>query len=535
MTDNAKEVFQKIDDMLVIHLTKVCPQLGIPLLFADQYEMLQHYIDYAKTNLDNFYSELCWHKDLKQKSFIIGFLLENKSFLDSYNITIDEAVMAICSLLNYKKCNGKLNRLPNRYITRRTETSKAKIQSLFIFLSVKLPQIFEIKSSYGEILIKVNEKQLLEDKYIKLKCKKFNPKDMYYMAELMKDLGTIYFNKLSKRTLMKRIKEIIIGISIVYTNLIDKYITPEKQLKDQQTYGKRKDIMYIEVPIHIISKALNISSKEVLRILNQTCKSSTYISRHNKVYVDGQWNHYYNENYKDTQFSTKLVDYKEEPIQEGKRPVTAFSYIIHKEEFDKCSISKRIKKNLSEYENIIIRELTKYSIDKNYGKADNFYKDFYEFDEEELNDMLYKNNEIIESSKQQTYTICDGQLEYSEEYVFDPEDLYSEEPNMSVKSLKHINKSYDKTEARTKKTLTLTGVSHIYKIKEMCYCLKDVIERLGSEETNIKDFNQYLKMVDILKEKILDKLNEFKNNSKKLSRLKLYISKFNLETILGYY
>lgn len=542
MVNETQKAFQKIDDMLVIHLSEICVQKGIPLIYSNEYEQLASLQEYARQHYREHYSNICWYRECKQESFILGCIMKNKSIYNYIGVTEDTVIKAICCIYNFDSCEKDYAKIPTRYIVRRTETSKSKVESIFYSLSKQLPEIFKIKyTPNGTILLKVNKKQLMEDRYIKLKSEKFRPRDLFFLKYFRKEIGNIYCKKLSKRTLKKKLIEAFIGMSISYTSLTNEYITPDAQLQDQKLYGKREDIQYIELPVHIISKALNIPIHEIVTIMNTLCRSCSYISRHDKVYVDGQFKHYYNENYKDTVHSTKLVDYKQEPEQEGKRLVTQFSYIIHTNEFKKCKISKNISKNIDNYTEMVIRELINYKCEKEHNNASNFYRELSQFTNETVDDILGKNDIFYEDNGyERSYNIeikDNVKDEYKEVYGMDYEDLYNLEdgkPKFQIKELKSLNKFYG-IDVRDKEILTLTKISQIKSDKELCYKMKVLIERIGNETTPSNDFKQYLKMIDIIKEEILKHLSEYRYKENKLEKLKTFIKMYNIESLVGCY
>ena len=93
-------------------------------------------IDIAYDLVPVYFKKTTLKYNLLEKSILAGEILKFKEELEFKNITIEQAMLAICSFYNLYKENNYY-KVPDRFLARRLQISTSKIQSIFYILKIK--------------------------------------------------------------------------------------------------------------------------------------------------------------------------------------------------------------------------------------------------------------------------------------------------------------------------------------------------------------------------------------------------------------
>ena len=284
---------------------------------------------------------------------------------------------------------------------------------------------------------------------------------------------------------------------MAYSQLMEKEIL-NKRYEDSQLYGERKDIKYIEVPVHLIAHILNISESKITRYLRILVKSCNYIAKHDKVYVKtNNMDNYYNDFYK--QFD--LLNTKETKLDNDHPIITKNSYILFIDNFEKTKTYYDISKHLQEYKDLIIEtlELNQLEIDLNTIPL-------------EEND---KDDDITHFSKG-LKTELDHENEKSE-YV------YRDDTSVIIAdkikgSKKQFSKNYKRVIVDFDKLSINSALNY----------LKKSIKKIYDYELEEKEFNHHKNLIVKLTNWVQEKLNKCNKNSDSYKNIKNLIYDSNL-------
>ena len=325
--------------------------------------------------------------DLLEKSILAGEILKFKEELEFKNITIEQAMLAICSFYNLYKENNYY-KVPDRFLARRLQISTSKIQSIFYILNKS--NIIDIKIVDGDIWTKLNNNLLEKDEYFKYRCTKSLKRD----KKVLKNIGPygIYSSELTDNYFFKHLRETILGITIAYNNLIGKTFNSDRRNQDLAMYGERTDIKYLEIPIHIIIRETKLPEKYIRYYIKQLLDNADYAAKRDRVYQSNIYDStYYWENYK----SASLVDYKEAKKDDDRLLVTENSIILFVDNFNRTHTGQNVNKNLDYYTKVVVHSLQQVLdqnilIEEDYQKVNYIVKDYLE---RSMIDRLIENSE----------------------------------------------------------------------------------------------------------------------------------------------
>lgn len=345
---------------------------------------------YADKHYYNFYKELSWYRDYKKQSQVLGILYKYSHLFNQLGVTLDKVIITLCSLINYSN-NKLMEQLPDRYLVIRNQTSRNTTNQIIYILS--LCGLLNMEIRCNNVFYKLNKDILNMDPYIKVKSKSLFKSDAKVIIRCV-DENYLFYYPYAKKTILKNLKQLIFGITLAYNRLGYEYLNTERRKTDINLYGERLDIEYMEVPVHIISRVTNIKPSIIMNYIRRLCKSSNYISQHKLAYVPtNNVDNYYNRDYKWCDMIKGInVD-----LPYGHCPLTPYSVIIFRDNFENNKIGKNSYKRLEEYKQLVIRELFFINIDKQLGK--------YTIPEfEYVNDQLLKDSKEEEWVKLEKFT-----------------------------------------------------------------------------------------------------------------------------------
>ena len=441
-----------------------------------------------------------WYAEEKKMSTILGSLIDQEWLLKKYNITIEKAILIICSLYNF--CNGSINtkvdtyfKVPDRFLRYRSQLSRKTIRKLLFIL--KRTDILELKQFKDGLYIKLNKNLISKDLYILKRAKREKRKDAKKLLYCAEKYNRYYYEAYSYQTALNQLRKAILGISMAYSQLMEKEIL-NKRYEDSQLYGERKDIKYIEVPVHLIAHILNISESKITRYLRILVKSCNYIAKHDKVYVKtNNMDNYYNDFYK--QFD--LLNTKETKLDNDHPIITKNSYILFMDNFEKTKTYYDISKHLQEYKDLIIEtlELNQLEIDLNTIQL-------------EEND---KDDDITHFSKG-LKTELDHENKKSE-YVY-RNDTSVIRADKIKGSKKQFSKNYRRVIVDFDKLSINSALNY----------LKKSIKKIYDYELEEKEFNHHKNLIIKLTNWVQEKLNKCNKNSDSYKNIKNLIYDSNL-------
>ena len=311
-------------------------------------------IDYNKRYLNN--KRTCFKK-LKEVSLVYNLLIKNKKLLDKYSIEINKAVLVLSSLVNFLK-DKNLQLLPDRFLKYRSELSRTNICNLIIIFK-HLGLIKTKKSNSYSIYVQLTD-TVLKDPFILVMATKNSISDSRKLTFCEQKFGSFYFDPLTHETELRRLRLNILGLAKAYTDLKAKDIL-KKSYDDNKIYGKRIDISYLEVPVHLCASILHIKELDITKYLSKLCMCSNYISKHDKFYVEtNNIDNYYNVEYKKCDLDNDINKLtSDHPI------ITKYSYILYNKNFEKTKTGKYVYENLEYYKELIIKELEVNSLNNN--------------------------------------------------------------------------------------------------------------------------------------------------------------------------
>lgn len=305
---------------------------------------------YAHQNVPDFYSKDTKFYNSLLESPVVGEVLKQADNFATLGIDIKDVVNMICHLGNILNLKD-FNRLPDRYICRRMHAHKNYITSALIQLS--RTKILDIRYINNKLFIKLNRDLIINDEYITAKRKSFWNYDSSFYNHIMDKYDTLYYYDYCFDVALKHKREDILGFTVAYAELCGTLFESDRRKADLAKYGSRQDIMYAEIPMHIISIATFMPIKDIRSYCNKLCTFAPYISKRDKVYDYNKiFSPYYNENYKDH----NLISYKSADNSE-RALITENSVIIYKDAFLSSKAGKNVMKNLDYYKRIILNIL----------------------------------------------------------------------------------------------------------------------------------------------------------------------------------
>ena len=312
----------------------------------------------------------------KSNSTIFAMLINNKKFLDYYNININKALRAIMTLtytLEKQNCDIKLQ---DRYICENSDLSRSQLYNLLRLLDNK--EIIKYFIDKGEKRVKALTLLKNDPLIIKMNKELYKGKISAFDKCLRFKNPGVYYNESTYLTKKNHLKQNIINITLAYNELLNIY-----------SESNREDIKYIIIPIPLISDMLHIQERKIKKIIKNLTKSS-WLKPHNLVYVNTfGMDHYFNDSYK--WFNKR--DWRDIILEEGHPVVNEYSYIIFKDPFKES----KWYKNYKNYKNDMIEEV-KNAIISNSKKQKYYMKRNKYFNEEELENTQLS-NEINEHSQ----------------------------------------------------------------------------------------------------------------------------------------
>lgn len=305
------------------------------------------------------FSKKAWYLKVKLTSKCIRELIQVDAQLKLIDSTIDEAI-SLLTLLNYSTINDHYYRIPDRILTEYLQISRKKVRNIIQIISNT--NLLNTMWIDGELQYKLNFNIIKQDKFIKLKREKMYNRYDDIRRKICNKYDTYYYYPYHNSTVHKAQRESIIGLSLAMSDY-------NKISSNLNLYNKRNDIYYIEIPYEKICKVLNITENELLKKLQMLSKQTSYIKKHNLVYIDGKEKHFYNKDYK----NCPLVEF--DKCTDSNRPkVTKWSYIIFKEAFETSNIYKSVMKKQNYFKAIINNIISPLSIEtkkSNILSADN--------------------------------------------------------------------------------------------------------------------------------------------------------------------
>lgn len=452
---------------------------NLPFFTFANYDDLENYIinsEYANKIMSQS-SKYTRLYEQKRSSEIYGLLYKNKKDFERQNITLDTAITLLSTLYNYYRVIfdiKTLSKVPVRMLSKRANNlSRFKID--FMLKNFKRLGLIELKFYNGEPWAKLKAR-VLRDGYIKEKSKSSYIADSntYYSLTCKNSVGSLFFNKLTKETLYRNLREFVFGISFAYTKMFEREILGETRYHDQKEFGKRGDITYLVIPVPIIANILNTSEQKIFNYLYKLTTCSRYLAKHDLVYVDSKdktEGNYYETTYK----HFDKLDLVQAILSEEHPTVNEFSYIVFNNEFKGTRTEKNIKKREDNYEQTLLYYL-KYNDKELYEIADN---------EGYILDSDYNNTQFDKIASR-----YDGVTYYerSSNYV---DSFYIEDTN---KKNTHYSNSCQNYQAPLKFSSKKLSFQYATKM------IKAVMKRMNFEndnsiETSDRDFNRYKNII----------------------------------------
>lgn len=356
----------------------------------------------AYNSVDSCYDDQKWnwYSDIKKQSQIMGRLLPFANLFKALNTDIDSAIITLVSLFHYPKNKSRYFKLPDRFLTLRNQLSKNKTtQIVYIFAKAGL---VDIKREGNDIWVKLNTKILcnVNDYYFRMKCKRFKKIDKQKLNICKKEYKTVFYYPYTKKAVDNIRKRSVLGLTIAFNMLLEPF-KPDALKQLEETFGKRQDIMYVEVPVKLIARILGISEIQLRNYIYKLYKFTNYISKHDKVYIDSNnIKHFYNDFYK----YCDLANVKNIELEDGHPEVTDNSAIIHINNFENSKVGKYVLAHIEEYKATIIRELNFLKLDSLISGTNFKIEDIMgteediDIDEEEKRNNENKNRDIKKSN-----------------------------------------------------------------------------------------------------------------------------------------
>lgn len=457
-------------------------------------ELIEEYNDVmvAYNSVDSYYNnqKWNWYSDIKKQSQVMGKLLPFANLFSNLNVDIDSAITTLVSLFNYAKNKSRYYKLPDRFLTLRNQLSKNKTtQIVYIFAKAGL---VDIKREGNDIWVKLNTKILCNDIYLRTKINKFKKTDMQKLKVCRREYETVFFYPYTKKTVYNLLKRDVLGITLAFNNLLNPY-KPEILKRIENTYGKRQDIMYVEVPTKLISRILHIKETQLINYVSKLYKFTNYISKHDKVYIDSvNMEHFYNELYK----FCDLADVKDIKLEDGHPEVTPNSAIIHISNFKNSKVGKYVLAHIEEYKTTIIRELNFIKLDSLISGTNFKIEDIIGTFEDETN-----KEDIIEEITNRDIKKSDIPVEYRD-FVFG--DSEKQQCTIINRTALNENKIIDK---RTK----WLKIEHPESLSfpKCCSFISTILEKL--KDCANDEVGHYLKLFNKVKETFDEWVSKYKS------------------------
>ena len=441
----------------------------------------------AYTKVDSFYEnqKWTWHYQDKKNSQVIGRLLRYSEILKSLHLSIDTVVVTLCSLFHYTRNKSNYFILPDRFITMRNQMSKDKtIQMIY---TLEKCELIYTKRDGNDIWVKLNMDILSKDPYFKIKCKEFAIIDEMKLRKCIEEFNTVYYHPYTINTVRKSLRENILGISLAYSELIDVFRVDDLK-DDQQIYGKRQDISYIEVPVNLIAKILKTSPKKIASYVAKLYQYAQYISKHDKFYIDkiATTNitekttslvipHYYNLFYKDCELEEFKKD--ETKLEDGHPIITEYSAIIHNEVFLDSRTGQNVIKRIQYYKDMVLRYLKFVYMDTLLEGKD-------------INDIDFIDDPTVPIIEEEKITIFKDQIPKDYLEVFN---LNRDAKNFDVEDLSKIHTKVESVKKEIR--LRIKDISKLT-FNKVCKYLSQALDKMT--ECKDKDLRYYTRLINEL-------------------------------------
>lgn len=462
----------------------------------------------ANKNIEAYYDNKnwTWYLDIKKNSQVIGKLLP---FIDSFkaiNVDLDSVIITIVSLFHYAKNKSRYYKLPDRFLTLRNQLSKNKTTQIIYILSKA--NLVEIKKEGNDIWVKLNTKILCNDIYLKTKRNRFKKADKQKLNICKKKYKTVFFYPYAQKTVNNSKKRDILGLTLAFNELLEPFM-PIEQKKLEETFGKRQDIKYVEIPVKLISKILGIKESQLRNYIHKLYKFTNYISKHDKVYIDSHnMKHFYNDFYK----HCDLTEVKNTELEEGHPEVTSNSAIIHNYKFENSKVGKYVLAHIKEYKATIIRELNFLKLDSLISGTNFKIEDIMGTEEDANMDNVDVNEDIKKSDIPNEFR----------DFVFD---------NMGNQQCAVINYTALKEKKVAEKRTKWLKIEHPESLtfSQCCSFINTILKKL--EDCRNNEIKHYLKLFDKVKETFDKYILKFKTNNeldKIYNKLNKYPFLYNL-------
>ena len=499
---------------------------------VDNYESI-------KPQVDSYYiprhrgTTSMWYKNKKYNSLILMKIIDNEKIFKRYNASVDVVIKFIVSLIN-TSINSQSNKMMDAVIGYRCNLGRENVYNVLSVLCRTFPDIIKMERVYGEVYVKVEKHLLLADPYIKEKVNKFKSKDRWVVNLFRENKKSVYFTPFCQRVSRNKLRQIVMSTTIAYNDLGGNSLKTKSKIRDELEYGKRTDIQYIEIPIHIISMITGLRGDQILGYINRWAKRCDYISKHNKGYSDGC---YYDPDYKHSEL---LEDPKNLTFNnmEDRPPITPTSYILYPEKLNRTKLGKFVKNHIEAYKHIVVRYLKYIKNDRN-----NRPEEYARF----MHDFIYLTDKEIEQiSSDYTAEFKQKIKQFSErhpkqELTQEQQDAQAILYNGDMKQGEIIGRNrlmnIRQGNAREKQRVTLKQIEYIdketgeIKIKsrnKLPYWLKESMNYLEDCPTN--EFKPIIKVVNTIVTYIKETIQLYKleGNKPGLNILKSNLSRYEL-------
>lgn len=531
--------FEKLDDMILYTQNNtnktfiVNGKQAHPVSQCENIKDIVSTMENIKPLVDDYYGnrytgkKQYWFKQAKYNSIILEKLIENEKILGRYNIDIDRCVKFICCLVN-TSIDSNWNRPMDLVVITRCNIGRETFFNILSIFCRMFPGVIDMKRIDGIVYVKVAKHILLNDPYIKERCNFYKRQDHYIKMKLRATKGTVYASPFCPKVSRQKQRELFMGITYVYNELAGNKLKTTSKIIDEERYGVRSDIKYVEVPIHILSYITKKPAHQILGYMNSLCKRTNYISKHNLGYSEED---YYSHDYKTSGTLHNPNDLCFNGM-EGRPPITPTSYIIYPDKLEKTNLWKYIKNNKEALNHITIRYLKYIKQDRDNKPDDfnNFMKDFIYLTSDEI-------DEVCEDYDKQFKQKIKNKDTLSEEEQQKLDLLFVGDMQQASISSKDRLMDIPKSIARTVKKITLkqieqvdeeTGEILIKNRNKLPYWLHHSIQYIADCPMN--EYKQILNVVNTVTQYIKETIQLYKsqNNTQGLNIFKSNLTRYDL-------
>ena len=392
-TSNKK--YEKFNGFMVV--TKRVDGSG--LLYSDEEIITRALMNPYGNNLFTVKSYMS-ETNVKKSHILAGILRYQYFFTKAVDsVEINDIMIAIAFLNNTLEHN-KETYLPDRKLSIILKTNRQNCHKILFKLQGLFPNIISIYQRDGILRIKIDKELLNADSLINqisehLKSKhtkritkkekkkallKFKNKEINWDNLRKRELrNNLYYNNgnIYNKTIARIcFKEIVLGISYWWTRYVIKYYLPDTLNNHYNEVGERQDIIYLYIPVDIISAITGLDEQEIrTRIYTTMHGMGGYLYKHNRSYFnitnenDNDFKPVKKEIYEDNTLlrrstmcsEIKVTQKRLEEIQLAeiqKYPVTIGSSFIFDTKYLNTKIGRKIQENKNVYLYIIKKFLT---------------------------------------------------------------------------------------------------------------------------------------------------------------------------------